>query len=108
MTTYKQTAQDHLKSSWPVDQWPELFAPKTEREYVQYNFKHMPDDWFPKELLVVAKQGEYELGFSPFLEGGRFQTGEELTKSIRALRQAFWMQLETDRLQKEFRAKSNT
>jgi len=81
---------EYAQASWPSEQWPELFA----QEYRQ-----MPDDWYPAELFIYGKHEPYELGCSIPLTADGQVDAEKLVHAIKALRQAFWLKIETDRFQ---------
>ena len=97
-------AKEYGQKSWPTEpQWPELFKhTEDERNYVCSNFREMPKDWYPDEFYIHGKHKPYELGCTMPLNEDKQIDLEALAKAMKALRMAFWLKIETDRLQREF------
>ena len=74
-----------------------------ERSYFAANFQHMPDDWWPESLVIVAKDGDGELGCAILPH----HSVENVQQAIKGLRQAFWMHREIARLRETWLKAAN-
>ena len=97
------TAKSYAASSWPTNQWPELFTEDTEINFLMNRLKGMPEDWWPESLLITIKDGEYELGCAILPH----HSHEIILNSIKALRKALWQHKEMLNLRKEWKSKQS-